>query len=186
MNKCTYCGKEYPDDALVCALDHTPLQAEAAVPGSYCEGANPPVSSADAPPALWNPNAAANWSLLFSPAFGAFLHARNADTLGRRDEARQNRVWFHISFAFLVLAVVTSFFPVIPDGIFTVAGLALLLGWYFSLGKKQARYVKDTWQKRYQRKPWAKPLFVAFCCVVGMFAGFCVLGAIAASLFALQ
>jgi len=25
MKKCSYCGKEYPDDALVCAVDHEPL-----------------------------------------------------------------------------------------------------------------------------------------------------------------
>jgi hypothetical protein len=34
------------------------------------------------PPALWNPNAAAGWSLLFTPAFGAFLHARNGTRWG--------------------------------------------------------------------------------------------------------
>ena len=35
------------------------------------------VATGDAAPALWNPNAAANWSLLFSPAFGAWLHMKN-------------------------------------------------------------------------------------------------------------
>lgn len=27
MKRCTYCGEDYPDDALVCALDHNPLVA---------------------------------------------------------------------------------------------------------------------------------------------------------------
>jgi hypothetical protein len=31
----------------------------------------------EAAPALWNPGAAASWSLLLSPAFGAFLHMKN-------------------------------------------------------------------------------------------------------------
>jgi hypothetical protein len=26
MKKCTYCGKEYPDEAEVCAIDHEPLE----------------------------------------------------------------------------------------------------------------------------------------------------------------
>lgn len=32
--------------------------------------------------ALWNPNAAANWSLLFTPLFGAYLHMLNWRSLG--------------------------------------------------------------------------------------------------------
>jgi hypothetical protein len=47
------------------------------------------------PPALWNPNAAAGWSLLFTPAFGAFLHSRNADAMGRHSEAKANKFWFY-------------------------------------------------------------------------------------------
>src|ERR1700684_1195736 len=48
------------------------------------------------PPALWNPSAAAWWSGLFSPAFGAFVHARNADAMGRVSEAKANRVFFYL------------------------------------------------------------------------------------------
>jgi hypothetical protein len=29
MKKCTYCGKEYPDEAEVCAIDHKPLKPDA-------------------------------------------------------------------------------------------------------------------------------------------------------------
>lgn len=28
-------------------------------------------------PTIWNPNAASNWSLIFSPAFGSYLHAQS-------------------------------------------------------------------------------------------------------------
>ena len=136
----------------------------------------PPAGS---PPSLWNPNAAACWSLLFSPAFGAFLHARNADSLGRAEEAKVNRAWFYISVAYFAFTLVSIFIPAIPDGIFRIAGLALLLGWYFSLGRKQIKFVKATWQDRYQRKPWKKPLLVAFSCLIGVFAAFWVLGMIA-------
>ena len=27
MKKCSYCGAEYPDDAVMCAIDHTPLDS---------------------------------------------------------------------------------------------------------------------------------------------------------------
>jgi hypothetical protein len=121
------------------------------------------------PPALWNPNAAACWSLLFSPAFGAYLHARNAEVLGRADEAKSNKVWFYVSVAYLGFAFVTTFIPVIPDALFSLAAIVLLLGWYFSLGKKQIRYVKETWQDGYERKRWKKPLLIAFGCFIGAF-----------------
>jgi hypothetical protein len=149
---------------------------------------NPPTTNtpADSPPALWNPNAAACWSLLFSPAFGAFLHARNADSLGRTDEAKANRAWFYISVAFLAFTLVSVFIPAIPDGIFRLAGLGLLLGWYFSLGKKQIKYVKDSWQDRYQRKPWTKPLLIAFSCLIGLFAALFLFAVIAEAVFGSQ
>ena len=27
MKKCSYCGAEYPDDAVMCAIDHTPFES---------------------------------------------------------------------------------------------------------------------------------------------------------------
>ena len=134
------------------------------------------------PPALWNPNAAACWSLLFTPAFGAFLHARNAESLGRAGEAKANRVWFYVSLAYLGFVLVSIFIPKIPDAGFGGVALGLLLGWYFSLGKKQIQYVKETWQDGYQRKPWAKPLLVAFGCLIG----FLLLSVVVESFFGLQ
>jgi hypothetical protein len=63
------------------------------------EMARPTPPPTGRPPALWNPKPAAYWSLLFSPAFGAFLHARNADAMGRVDEAKANRMWFYVLIA---------------------------------------------------------------------------------------
>jgi hypothetical protein len=118
------------------------------------------------PPALWNPNAAACWSLVFSPAFGAFLHARNADALGRTSEAKLNRLWFYMSLAYLGVVVVSFFVPLLPDAAFNAAAIGLLVGWYVSLGTKQIRYVKETWAGGHQRRPWDKPLVVAFAGLV--------------------
>ena len=143
----------------------------------------PPTSQ---PPALWNPNAAACWSLLFSPAFGAYLHARNAEVLGRVDEAKSNKVWFYVSVTYLVFAFVTTFIPVIPDGLFRLAAIGILLGWYFSLGKKQIKYVKETWQDSYERKRWKKPLLIAFGCSIGMFVALFVVAVIQEYLFGSQ
>jgi hypothetical protein len=140
----------------------------------------PPPS--DSAPQLWNPNAAACWSLIFSPAFGAFLHARNAESLGRTEEAKANRVWFYASLAYFGIVLVSIFIPAIPDAVFRGAAIGILLGWYFSLGKKQIQYVKETFQDGYQRKPWTKPLLIAFGGMVGFLIVLFIL-AIAADFF---
>jgi hypothetical protein len=40
MKKCSYCGAEYPDDAVICAVDHTPFERPAGLPGT--EASEPP------------------------------------------------------------------------------------------------------------------------------------------------
>ena len=129
---------------------------------------NPSLSTEPAePPSLWNPNAAANWSLLFSPAFGAFIHARNAKALGRLEEAAANRMWFYGIITYLALSLFTILFPSIPDAPFRLISLILLLTWYFSLGKKQARFVKATYGAGYTRKCWSRPLIIGFASLIG-------------------
>jgi hypothetical protein len=81
------------------------------------------------PPALWNPNAAAGWSLLFSPAFGAFLHARNADAMGRPTEAKANKVWFCIIISYFGFTLMPI--PFIPELFLKLAPIGLLLGVVF-------------------------------------------------------
>ena len=133
------------------------------------KSANTPAGD-DQTPSLWNPNAAALWSLLFSPAFGAFLHARNAQALGRTDEAKANNVWFYASILFMAGIVLLSILvPTFPDVALNGASLGMLLGWYLSLGKKQAAYVKQTFEGRYRKKSWTKPLLIAFGCLAALF-----------------
>jgi hypothetical protein len=139
------------------------------------DAARPTPPPTGPPPALWNPKAAAYWSLLFSPAFGAFVHARNADAMGRVDEAKANRRWFYVLIAYLGFTFVTIFiFIPIPQGLLELVPTGLLFGWYLSLGKKQVTYVKETWQAGYKRKPWKEPLVVASGCLIVIFIVFSV------------
>lgn len=144
------------------------------------ETARPTPSPIGPPPALWNPKAAAYWSLLLSPAFGAFLHARNADAMGRVDEAKANRRWFYALIAYLCFDFLTIFvFIPIPQGLLDWVPIGLLFGWYLSLGKKQVTYVKETWRDGYERKSWKEPLLVAFGVLIVTFIVFAVAGDLA-------
>jgi hypothetical protein len=127
----------------------------------------------DPPPALWNPKAAAYWSLLFTPAFGAFLHAQNADAMNRADEARANRMWFYTSIAYVGFAFASIFMPIL-EGLVGLTSIGLLLGWYLSLAKKQVIYVKVTWEDGYERKSWKESLLIAFGCLIGTLTVFAV------------
>ena len=95
---------------------------------------------------LWNPNAAANWSLLFSPAFGAYLHMKNWEALGDNDKAKSSKSWFISSIILSILGL----------------GFFVLVAWYFSIGKKQTKYVKEKFGDRYTRKSWGAPLLIGF------------------------
>jgi hypothetical protein len=128
-------------------------------------------------PALWNPGAAANWSLLFSPAFGAFLHMRNWEALGESGKAATAKKWFVLSLSVLALGGAAS--VLLPnnksiDATLRLLGIALLFGWYFSSGRSQMRYVKSRFGKLYPRKGWGKPILFAMLVLLG-FVGVAVL-----------
>lgn len=137
-----------------------------------------PVSGKEAP-AIWNPNAAANWSLLFSPAFGAILHALNAKQLGRPEEVKRNQIWVAISIGFQLVSLFSILVPASSDVPFRLVALIILLTWYFSSARKQAKYVKETYGNAYPRRSWGLPLLIGFACFVGV-VGFAIgLGVVA-------
>ena len=114
-------------------------------------------------PALWNPNAAANWSLLFSPVFGAFLQMKNWQALDEPHKAATAKMWAWL--IFVAIAALGLFGSVLPsqalNGLDRSAGIALLLAWYFANGREQAAYVKERFGKTYPRRGWARPISVA-------------------------
>ena len=125
------------------------------------------VSHLDSAPKLWNPNAAANWSLLFSPAFGAFLHMKNWHALGDTQRAQLNRNWAIASILIIFGAGFLS--ALVPeskalDGSTRLVGFALLIAWYMTSAKAQAKLVKDRFGSAYPRKGWGLPILAAIGC----------------------
>lgn len=118
-------------------------------------------------PRLWNPNSAALWSIVFSPAFGAFLHARNAEALGRTEEARTNTTWFYGTIVVLAGELLVAIaFPAVPNSAFDGLSIGMLAVWYGTTGVRQAQYVKNSLHGHYEHRHWWKPLLIALVCYV--------------------
>jgi hypothetical protein len=134
---------------------------------------------------LWNPNAAANWSLFFSPAFGAYLQMKNWQALGEPDKASTSKAWFvAVLVILLALPLVAALVPGM-SGLLRFSspvGVALLIAWYVSSGRGQARYVKERFGKNYPRKGWGLPLLGAVGVLFGYFIVVAVLAFVLATL----
>ena len=104
-------------------------------------------------PKLWNPNAAACWSIIFNPIFGAWVHARNWRSLNRPKEEK----WSMYFVYGLILFYLFLIFGPTPKTSATALTSGILFTWYFSLGKQQVNYIKENISD-YQKKSWIKPL----------------------------
>ena len=128
------------------------------------------VQQNESAPAIWNPNAAANWSLVFWPAFGAFLHMLNRRALGELQREATARLWFIAALCmlalYLVLGLALAGFRGV-EGATRTLGFGFLLVWYFSAARGQAKFVKEKLGKSYQRKGWPKPLLIALAAFAG-------------------
>lgn len=122
--------------------------------------------------ALWNPNTAANWSLVFTPAFGAWLHASNWRAIGDHGKAALNMGWFWAAIIFLTINLGSIFIPAAQEieGLRYLVSFLILIIWYFSTAKSQVRYVKETLHESYQKRSWGKPLGVGTLLLAGYFA----------------
>ena len=122
-------------------------------------------------PALWNPFAARAWTLLFTPIFGASLHAQNWKALGEMGRAKRSMIWVY---AFIGLVVIALFSPDAASPVIRLIGVAGVLAWCVLDAEQQVRYVKQRFGKEYPRKSWVKPLAFG----AGGWAGLIVVAAI--------
>lgn len=118
----------------------------------------------NAPP-LWNPNAAANWCLLLSMAFGSYLHMKNWQALNEPKKAANARIWMITSLISTLLVILAPQNLTLP-GHFAL--FALLLSWYFVSAKPQMRQVKERYGDNYPRKGWLKPIGIALILLFGV------------------
>lgn len=111
---------------------------------------------------LWNPNAAANWSVIFSPVFGSYLHAKNWESLGQKDKAKNSMLWVYAGIAVIALSIFYK--PEMAMG----AGFVFLLAWYFLSAKPQVQYVKEKLNNQYVKKGWRTPILYAIGALIAL------------------
>jgi len=137
---------------------------DATVPNPYAPPGVEMALEAPAPeavPALWNPDAAGAWSLVFSPVFGSALVLKNWQTLGEGLEVKLAWMWLVAS---ILLLLAASFIP----GLRGLKFLYIII-WYFGWQKKQTQYVKRRWGNEYIRKGWSTPLLCGLAGLVVFF-----------------
>jgi hypothetical protein len=118
------------------------------------------VAVASAP--IWNPTAAALWSLLFSPIFGSVLIGLNWRALGQPQRALGAWGWLA---ATVVLAVVLSALPFRTGPI----NIVILIAWFRAVAQPQIGWVKAHHGKAYARRAWWGPLGIAFGVLILLF-----------------
>jgi len=133
-------------------------------------------------PALWNPNAAANWSLLFSPVFGAWLQMKNWTALGETQRAASSKAWLIASAVILLgLILVGGLMP--RSGLKSLTNpvaFLMLVIWYFANARSQAKWVAERFGADYPRRGWAQPLLWGIGSYIAIIAVAMVLGFAAA------
>lgn len=159
---CSQCGTETSAGARFCSKCGNSVDATTP--------AQPQAQYSHAP--IWNPSATANWSLVFTPAFGAYLQMRNWEALGEHEKSAGSRSWFYVSLGVLALYILMGMFvsdSKASEAFSRLLGFTFLLTWYFASGRAQARYVKERFGADYTRKPWGKALLAGVGALVGYF-----------------
>lgn len=114
------------------------------------------------PLALWSPSWASFLSIFFSPAFGAYVHARNWKIIGDSDKVAINMVFFWLSVGALALRITFVFLSGLNP---TFAKLAFIVGfsvlllfiiWYFVVARSQSAYFDQHFRNGYRRLPWPR------------------------------
>lgn len=159
---CSQCGTENSDDGKFCSKCGASLQEAQ-------RHASSKQSTSHSKPLLWNPNAVANWSILFSPIFGSYLNARNWVELGEDKRAMSSKIWLYSG---IIIMIICGF---LPESIARGAGLWFLVIWYFTSGRKQTKYIKDKLNNEYQKKTWGKPILAGFGIIIGIILAFSII-----------
>lgn len=155
---CPYCNSQVPDGAQYCPVCDSPVIS---TPPQE-QGAPPPPQhgqyASSETPRLYNPNAAAAWSILLTPVFGSWCIYTNYKELGEKSRAQTSLA------VTIVIAAVTVFVPLLTLfssrlAVLRGAPFVALILWYVIEAKGQINFI-ETRGIVYELKPWVAPLLI--------------------------
>ena len=116
---------------------------------------------------IWNPKAVANWSLLMSPVFGAWLQMLNWRRLGEKGSEQVAAFWLFLSLVFYVALPFVAGANTQPgeqSSLNSGLGASLLytIAWYFLHGNSQVQYTSKLLGTDYPKRSWWLPLLLGF------------------------
>ena len=94
---------------------------------------------------LWNPRTIGLWSIVFSPIFGAVIHAINWKKLNK-----PNMMWINVIWVILIIIMIL----VLPDDA-PNPSLVIWILWYALTARKQKEYIEEN-NIDYEPKPLFK------------------------------
>ena len=163
---CEKCGSENLETALNC------IKCGNSILGASTVDKGKPDSTT-----LWSPDKAALFSwFLFTPIFGAIIHAINWKKLGENKKAKYS--WYWAIGVFLILNIVGAYAAAKQysyDDIYKLTALMhipITLLWYFTFGRSQSKYVMNKFKNGYTKNSWLVP----FCISIIIFGSLIWLG----------
>lgn len=114
--------------------------------------------------ALWNPLGAAFWSLIFTPAFGAWIVMRNWEALGDERQARCARTWFVFSVGLLAVRLLSGAINTrlnSQSNVIHWVSLLYLALWWLAAALPHQRLVHSRLGPDYPRQGWDHALLLA-------------------------
>jgi hypothetical protein len=154
---CSHCGKEIGDKSnycYICGAKAANIHETSATDNSMTcnimtasiprneqnKQAQPIVSKSTVAPAIWNPNATVNWSVLFTPIFGSYLQMLNWKLLGEESAALSSKRWLYVSVGILMIELIL--YALLPDNSKVGSSILYLINWNVASGRKQMIDVK--------------------------------------------
>ncbi len=143
--KCPECAESIGTEVAVCPYCGSRLTINAA-------------TTVSGQPSFFNPVVASLWSILLTPAFGAYIVRKNWQSAGETAKAQTASLWF---WGVLISSLILLFFWMFS------AWLLILPVWFFCQARPQMKFLRDKYPMS-PRRSSVKPVIIGLVIYLGV------------------